>query len=264
MEILYKFYSDESEYATLNLENGIVSFSSIDSLNDPFEGIGTYLYRTFENERALWSSLNCSNFPKVMEEMALEDGYHMMTFQYRIFSTTKEFDNPLLWAYYANSHKGFCVGYDKKSISNISDEIFDINYCDTMLHFEEFDAEACKKLLSIKSTEWRIENECRALYIVKKSDISHLPYNDTLCESIDSKKLYRPCYSNDMAKVKKTIMCTDKYISLKCPPTVIYLGLRMNSKKKKQLIDIAKKHRIKVYQMTQKSGSFGFVPQEIG
>jgi len=29
-----------------------------------------------------------------------------------IFSLSKKYDDELLWAHYANSHKGFCIEYD--------------------------------------------------------------------------------------------------------------------------------------------------------
>lgn len=52
-----------------------------------------------------------------------------------VYSVTAINDNPLMWAHYANDHKGFCVGFDSLKlfqflISNINDNIGGhINYC---------------------------------------------------------------------------------------------------------------------------------------
>lgn len=44
MEMLYKYYSNQSDYAFRNLEKGVVNFTPLISLNDPLEGLGTYKY----------------------------------------------------------------------------------------------------------------------------------------------------------------------------------------------------------------------------
>lgn len=43
MEILYKYYSNESKYSLENLKNANISFSPLETLNDPYEGVGAYL-----------------------------------------------------------------------------------------------------------------------------------------------------------------------------------------------------------------------------
>lgn len=265
MELLYKYYSGVPQYQFDNLENGNISFSSIDTLNDPFEGIGAFFYQTSDKEQEFWKSMGAPNFPEQMEDMASYDGHEMTTFYYRIFSTTKNFDNPLLWAYYANSHKGFCVGYDKSAISDVSDEMFDIDYSDTMYQFSKFDDETCKKLLSIKSAAWNIEDECRALYIIKDTDISHLPHEDCFGKKHCDQKLYRSNIYNDPAKkiIIEETLCADKYISVKCPPMIIYLGLWIETNTRERVIKIARHNGIKIYQMTQNKNSFGFIPQEV-
>lgn len=53
-----------------------------------------------------------------------------------VYSVTAIDDNPLMWAHYADDHKGFCVGFDSLKlfqflISNNNDNIGGhINYCD--------------------------------------------------------------------------------------------------------------------------------------
>ena len=131
-----------------------------------------------------------------------------------------------------------------------------------MCVINEFNENTCKKLLSVKSNDWRGENECRAIYVLKADDISVLSddvYFDTEKQSEDNLyKLHGHVQTNNLRTLS-----AKKFILKKCEPSVIYLGLRMDWKDKKRLINIARKYNIKVYQMSQERNSFKFVPQEI-
>ena len=45
MGLLYKYFSNESEYALKTVENNHICFSSLETLHDPFEGVGSYLHQ---------------------------------------------------------------------------------------------------------------------------------------------------------------------------------------------------------------------------
>lgn len=45
MNLLFKYYTNENKYTFENFSNSMISFSSIDSLNDPFEGIVHYSFQ---------------------------------------------------------------------------------------------------------------------------------------------------------------------------------------------------------------------------
>ena len=261
MELLYKYYSNESEYAFQNFEAGNICFSPLESLNDPFEGVGTYLYQVSGEEQRYWDSIG-SDLPKLLSKRFSEDLRDMVNFNYRVFCTSKDHDNCLLWSYYANSHKGFCVGYEESNIIQISDELFDVEYSSEMCVFNEFTVDTCKKLLSVKSDDWSNEKERRALYVIKKEDVLFLSpevYYDVKEQS--DKKLYK-LHGHVQTNNLKTL-CAERYIVKKCKPSVVYLGLRMDMRDKKRLINIARKNNIKVYQMAQEQDSFKFIPMEI-
>ena len=262
MDFLYKYYSNGSRYAFDNVENGNICFSTLESLNDPFEGVGAYLYQVTEEEQAYWDSIG-SDVPKLLSKRFSDDIRDMVNFKYRIFCVTSECDNPLLWAYYANSHKGFCVGYERGSISKVSDELFKIKYSDGMCPINDFNTDTYKELLSVKSCDWSGEKEWRALYELKPCDVvSAGPevYFDQQQRSAE--KIYMLHGHAQMNNLKT--LCAPKFVLKKCVPTAIYLGMRMKWEDKQRLINIAKKLNIKVYQMSQGQNSFGFVPQEIG
>lgn len=261
MRLLYKYYSNESEHAFSNIENGNICFSPLESLNDPFEGVGRFLYQVSEEEQKYWDSIG-SDLPQLLSKKISEDLRDVVNFKYRVFCSTREYDNPLLWAYYANSHKGFCVGYEERSVANISDEMFDIKYSSEMCQINELDEKIYKKLLSCKSIDWSNEKECRALYILKDSDVSFLDadvyYDET---KQDNGKIYIPhgyAQTNDL----KTL-CAQKFICKQCKPVEIYLGMRMEGNDRQQLISIARKLNIRVYQMLQEENSFKFIAEEL-
>lgn len=261
MELLYKYYSNESQYAYDNLERGNICFSPLECLNDPFEGIGTYLYQVSDEEQKYWNSMG-SDLPKLLSGRFSEDFQEVANFKYRVFCSSKEYDNPLLWAYYANSHKGFCVGYEKSSILGVSDKMFDIEYKNEMYPINEYDVKTFEKILSTKSIDWSNENECRALYELKNDDVEH--FNAKVFfdkEEQSNEKLYK--LQGHVQTNNLEMLCSEKFILKECSPVVIYLGMRMEWSDKQQLMDIARKLQIKVYQMTQEQNFFKFISEDI-
>lgn len=261
MKLLYKYYSNESSYAFENFENGNICFSTLESLNDPFEGVGAYLYQVSSEEQMYWDSIG-SDLPKLLSQKFSEDLRDMLNFKYRVFCSSREFDNCLLWAYYANSHKGFCVGYKESSVLNVSDELLNVEYSSKMCTINEFNEDTYRKLLSVKSIDWVNEKECRALYVLKDRDVLSLNAEAYFnVKEHSAEKMYTLHGHVQMGNLRT--LCADKFILKKCEPSVIYLGMRMKWSDKQQLISIARKLNIKVYQMSQKQNSFKFIPQEI-
>ena len=261
MKLLYKYYSNKSNYAFENIENGNICFSTLESLNDPFEGIGEYLYEVSDEEQKFWDAIG-SDLPKLLSKRFTKDIQDMLNFKYRVFCSSKDYDNCLLWAYYANSHQGFCVGYKESDILEIADELVDVEYSNKMSLINESNVNTYKKLLTVKSVDWSNENECRALYELKDIDISSFEsdvyYDDKKQNEEKMYKLHGHVQTNNLRT-----LCAEKFILKKCKPSVIYLGLRMEWKDKQRLINIARKFNIKVYQMLQEQNSFKFVSEEI-
>ncbi|MCX0398221.1 DUF2971 domain-containing protein [Clostridium perfringens] len=261
MGMLYKYYSNESEYAYKNIEDGNICFSPLECLNDPLEGYGAYLYKVSDEEQIYWNSIG-SDLPKMLSKRFSEEFREVANFKYRVFCASKEYDNPLLWAYYANCHKGFCVGYKKSSIGVVSDKLFDMNYKDEMYPINESDEKIFEKLLSVKSIDWKNENECRALYELKCEDIGHSNHEVYFKKEKQLDEYLYILNGNARTNDLRTLYAR-KFICKKCSPVVIYLGMKMEWNDKKRLIDIAHKLKIKVYQMSQEQNSFKFIHEDI-
>lgn len=260
MNLLYKYYSNESEYAFENLKNGEICFTPLEMLNDPFEGVGKCIYEVDEREQKYWDAIGV-DLPKLLADRTTEDYRDALNFKCRVFCSSKECNNALLWAHYANSHRGFCVGYEEKNIANISDELVDITYSENMCSVNELDEFTLIDLLKMKSIKWQYENEKRALYILKDEDVNHqnaeMYYDNKLHEKDKMYKLHGYAQCNNLE-----MLCVDKYILKKCKPTVIYLGLNMEENDKCRIINIAQNYSARVFQMVQDNNTFSLSSYE--
>lgn len=158
---------------------------------------------------------------------------------YRISCFSESFDNQLMWAHYANKHKGICVEYDFSKINN-TDKIYncfipvtytkkrltvpiDVNTDNNYVsHIKEgnYDALFIIKVLSTKARFWEYEKEWRI--IMKSSD---LDCNDNLRRKIVSS---------------------------------IYLGINISTADRERIKKIAKEKNILLYQMGIRQNEFKF------
>ena len=250
--MLYKYYSDASSYALTNLKNNNISLVSIESLNDPFEGIGKYVYSQSEEEQQYWNEIG-TDVPKLVAQRFSDDLREVSNFSYRVFCCTRQYDNMLMWSHYANGHKGFCVGYCEKSILKLSDKLMEVKYSDEMTSINDYGEEAIINLLSTKSRDWCYEKEWRLLYRLSKDDVEILNFPDFNTREDDSKIYVFDGYvqTNDVRK-----FVSSKFIIKECIPKEIYLGLRMPANTRSLLLDLAKVKQLKIYQMYLENDSF--------
>lgn len=147
-----------------------------------------------------------------------------------IFSLSKRYDDELLWAHYANSHKGFCIEYDLGFLlSKQKHRFFDIQYSDKIpnLDFPKlFDQNnldvSIKRMLGYKSQRWEYEQELRI--ITENQGIN-----------------------------------TYDYRAVKA----IYFGLKTPNEEIEQVIETLQGRKIKYFQMYLKPNSFKFEAQLI-
>lgn len=85
----------------------------------------------------------------------------------------KEFLNTLMWAHYADSHKGICIKYRfPNSMSKLDDDgngivayFKDVKYSSTeMIKYSEKDSINLEDAFFLKGKDWEYENELRFLY----------------------------------------------------------------------------------------------------
>lgn len=131
--------------------------------------------------------------------------------------------SPIMWGHYADSGRGFALGYDISNMNQFGDLVFanailPVIYSDEILNGTDVikdtksDYFFPEKIMSMKSAVWKYEKEWRFVFHIKN----------------DSGKIY-----------------------LSKNPISLYLGLNIDQDNSDKLVDIAKAKNIPVYQMTR-------------
>ena len=164
---LYKYRADIYR-DLLTLVNNQIYAPTVQNLNDPAE---TIVNDSKMNE--VFDLIEKSGLPK----KKAKDNYNKIITQARtelgIFSLSKTVVNELLWAYYTNGHRGFCIEYNleelKKSLKVHWHSIFNVQYkndtpefsINSMTNYLENDAQFVKCIIATKSMAWEREEEIR-------------------------------------------------------------------------------------------------------
>lgn len=196
--ILYKYRDWFNEHHRKMVFNQEIYFPSTSQFNDPYEGSIPYMYDENEltPENIFKKMLNLAKsehpdwtddklHPYVYEYQRkdlLHDDKHIEQVQentkkeiertYGIFTLTEDKNNFLMWSHYANSHTGFCIGFDSHILfSIIQGGIAPVTYQKKLPTFSLFEnpMSFSHKLLSTKSEVWEYENEFRII----KSNATH-------------------------------------------------------------------------------------------
>ena len=188
--VLYKYRDWDNVNHKRLLQNRELYFSSIDQFNDPFDGTITYRYNpkelTEENIFLKYYEITKREYPDWKDDKIHEHCYsyqqkgyfhdekYLQDFEtdtlkqinrdFGIVCLCKERDNFLLWSHYSNSHKGFCIGFDKTLLFEDTLAGFShMQYEEELPALNLFDNvfEAFKKLIGTKSKTWKYEYEYR-------------------------------------------------------------------------------------------------------
>lgn len=235
-QILYR-YRFGSECDIKNLKEDNVWLSTLKEYNDPFENriyidfkavADDLIHKDTELVEMMrlhhidqnspiykqYLDFAISRGKKLLEELDMKRS-RLFT---ACFSETKS--SLLMWAHYANAHKGFCIGYEFKDLFNKFDiNILPITYSDDFLRIDSFDTfhdhhEIFIKACKTKSKDWSYEKEWRLLGEYRINE----PYQQGMIINIPR-------------------------------PICIYLGVNIDNTLKHQLIDICKEKEMKIYQM---------------
>ena len=182
---LYKYRSLYKEDGSLNkftwklLFNGEIYLSDFESLNDPCEGQIIPRYRDITKEKILKIHPWLATMPYFndidwkSEEVVtriqdiLTPSIKEKLKKYGVFCVSSDCENDLLWAHYADSHKGICVGFDIDKLEKISGyKIYpvkpeqkrpEVEFSDDESHYKNF----LIKMLTTKPMCWKYEKEYR-------------------------------------------------------------------------------------------------------
>ncbi|MFM5754127.1 DUF2971 domain-containing protein [Aeromonas veronii] len=171
MPIFYKYlsYIDEKTFS-----NPTVRLSVPMHLNDPFES--SICNTICEDIKFNYDQENKANIGRRIFNIIIRSQVN----QYGIVSLSETSRNLLMWAHYADEHRGICIGYKDDFLDSMEKPI-DTNHgghfkptrvmYDTIRYYKESDnkkglpepSELCFKILTNKSDDWIYEKEHRCI-----------------------------------------------------------------------------------------------------
>ena len=145
-QIFYHFLS--SKNAIHDLERKMIRVSTLDTLNDPFELMPYLRYR--DRQKRKW-------YLNIRKEMSKK---------YGLLCFSESLNEPLLWGYYADKHKGIAIGFDILKRDEILDVVYDadpIRKQFDLTNDPRINEKLFLDLAKIKYQEWHYEKEYRVL-----------------------------------------------------------------------------------------------------
>jgi hypothetical protein len=205
-KILYKYRHFDNKFHLNSILQREIYIPSAKEFNDPYDSKIPFRYReedlTDENIYKkclqLAKQMNPGLSNEKYEEMAyrmqkedsLRDAHHLekfdkLTFErlcndYGIYCLTPDAENLLMWSYYGDSHRGFCIGYNsdflvKCGLFGMGGEVL---YRDDFPKLPLFLTEDDHPMLDILFTKWNKwihEDEYRLVHSYKHGKIFTLP-----------------------------------------------------------------------------------------
>ncbi|REH01839.1 DUF2971 domain-containing protein [Flavobacterium aquicola] len=174
--LVYKYRGgDETifERDLSSIKNNVFFAPKHDLLNDPCETL-VCTDKFVTQARSLSFLFGTDKEKKILNvQDAVRNLFHVRKKTLGIYSLSKTYVDELLWAHYANSHKGFCIEYDLDKLLNCDKSFglyaFDIEYSkeppqysmkDINNHRTEY---IVKKIAGHKSIRWEYEKEYRII-----------------------------------------------------------------------------------------------------
>lgn len=214
-------YMGFGEYWKNNLINGEIHLSKPKEFNDPFDSVPFVDFRKFWNDTGSKILKENKGFcfeldgnTRLSDEYVLyKEMIDVTQEEMRVCCFTEQNESLLMWAHYADSHKGFCIEYNTSKIPDIIKQyIFPVNYQENIYN-STYDL--CQNsnnmfnFLLFKNNIWKYEKEWR-IAVYRKQITKDLNFSD--------------------------------YISS------VFLGIKCEEKNKKEVCEWAEKKGINVYQ----------------
>jgi len=169
---VYKYRGGAFERDLKSLKNNEFWASNTKQLNDPCEGLITS--NSYQQQINILKNVFYQHKNNIaLIEQSLTNIIDMKDTKLGIFSLSKRYNDELLWAHYADSHKGFCIEYNLEKLLSKQDpkhRFFDIQYSNKIPNFDlstvinQNDPDKLIKImLGFKSQRWNYENELRVI-----------------------------------------------------------------------------------------------------
>lgn len=251
-------YRTTNEYILDSFRNETLSMSSPTTFNDPFDCPILELLTQYGDDISQLVSesyrecLRITCFVKnIKVQPELDDEYNPIWVR-KHDNDPEEYLNELMWAHYADNHKGVCIKYHfNNDITKFADVaksqiayFRDIEYTSDMDVFRKNGAINLQDAFFVKGIEWEYENELRLL-------------------------AYDPKRTGDYASIDAKDSIAAVYFGLKCPKDKqseiidILKGRKWVSEKsvwdetKRSFINIKEEHPVEFFQMVIDNIHFG-------
>lgn len=155
------------------LAHSQIFFSSIDGLNDPHEYAHEVMKETYQFSDLMSYADHSGSITSLRKEL---DGFIAKSRKWGVWSASITYSHELLWAYYADSHKGFCIEYDSKILVRSLPKKKIIRYSKVkykptvpiivpqdLFSVLTVDRNLTEKFIGTKSKKWAHEREIRVV-----------------------------------------------------------------------------------------------------
>ena len=144
---VYKFLT--AEFGLKSLSEKRLKISTLDDLNDPFE---LFAFNVADRTHRLAVRMTRSHFAR---------SFGMLCF-------SSNWSDPVLWAHYADKHRGLCIGFEIPDELNIARRV---EYVSDRLPFpESLTIEHSDALLYTKYSSWAYEEEVRVFLTIEDKE----------------------------------------------------------------------------------------------
>lgn len=220
----------DCQYSRKIITDNEIYLASPDQFNDPFENGYPFRYRDqdmtpdniflklIEVGRQQWPDISDAElhqrcFERQNSGVFDSDKYWMELHEefkeqnnklFGIFSTTSKNDNLLMWSHYADSHRGFCIGFDKFILfplihASLGPVLYETEFPKIGM-FDRSDG-TLTRILSTKSIDWKYEDEYRFIKMNGARTIINFP-NEAVLEVILGHAMKEE-YKDEIVKIVK-------------------------------------------------------------
>lgn len=241
-EIVYKFLSgDDGSLKTIT--SSCLKLTLLADFNDPFEALmqehesiakakAGFIENLYEKAPILDKQSLLDQFASGKHQSsssALQARYLKKLDQFGVLCLSKTPSSGLMWSHYANSHRGFCIGFDRQhpwfepsgqllKHSSISEEkksdisaqqldwigkLINVTYHPERIRDDET-PDSLSKSFFWKADYWAYERELRLLFPLNYDQTGRLPVeeDERLCMKVDriNESLYLRKYPKEMIK----------------------------------------------------------------
>lgn len=184
-KVIYKYRDWENLNHKKIITEQELYFPNFSQLNDEFDGKHPFRFNNAISFSEYKDGLKSSHFKEFNKLTSMDllkmyedfksgkdwKDYHsdhikFINNNFGVYSFAKTNNNEQLWANYANSNKGFCIGFDSlRLLKNIRGTMGYVNYNDNpiTLSFPHTKVEEYQSLFFTKKKNWKYEEEIRIL-----------------------------------------------------------------------------------------------------